>query len=229
MFRLSKWYLDLVTDHGAVLILYAARLRWAHVGLHYASVLHIEDGAVACDRTTFRRVDRPLLESDLLTWSCDRLGVEGEWRRDADPLDCTLADGPAGMIRWSCHMPRARAQVRIGQRELCGFGYAESLCVTIRPSRLPFHELRWGRHLSPEHAAVWIEWDEAPETHWAWIDGVRTPDFSRARDLRFTDSRNVRNRRIVGLHEHKQVSRSAIVRDGRPIDAGWAIHEVVQR
>jgi hypothetical protein len=115
-----------------------------------------------------------------------------------------------------------------GATELTGVGYAESLDLTVGPSRLPFHELRWGRHLSPEHAVVWIAWDHSADTRWAWVDGV-AQGFSPARDLRLWDSRDVRDRHIFGLHEHKQVSRSAIVRDGVSLDSGWAIHEVVRR
>jgi hypothetical protein len=58
------------------------------------------------------------------------------------------------------------------------------------------------------------------------LDGTRQRDSV---DLRLWDTREVRDRRIAGLHEHKHVSRSAIIRHGAADDEGWTIHEVVTR
>src|SRR3990172_7479516 len=45
MFLLNKWYLDLTTADGTVVICYAARLRWGPVRVRYSSVLLAPPGA----------------------------------------------------------------------------------------------------------------------------------------------------------------------------------------
>ena len=44
MFRLHKWYLDVVTDTGDVLILYAGTVECGRIAFDYASVLQYRDG-----------------------------------------------------------------------------------------------------------------------------------------------------------------------------------------
>ena len=43
MFRLHKWYLDVVSETGDVLILYAGTVEWGRVAFEYASVLQSSD------------------------------------------------------------------------------------------------------------------------------------------------------------------------------------------
>lgn len=236
-FVLVKWYLDLVTDDGSALVLYAAGLHWGPVRLGYSSVLRTSPGVRSRARWTIGRVRWPSYEGDALHWGDERLGVRGEWLRAAPPIQCTLARG----IHWHCHMPRAQAVVRTDDQELTGFGYAECLRVTVPPSLLPFHTLRWGRHLSAQHSLVWIAWTGATPRSWAWLGGVAVPQamvtdtglagLPEGRALELRSSQEVRDRRIpfVGLHEHKWLSRSAIVTTGQPRDHGWTLHELVSR
>jgi hypothetical protein len=257
MFRLRKWYLDVVSERGTALILYAARVEWGRFGLDYASVLHAGDGP-AREAQTIRHVERPRLRGDAIAWSSDTLHVRGRWERDAPEIQRTLASGPDGVIEWTCHMPRARATVRSGDEQISGLGYVESLSLTVPPSKLPFRTLRWGRHLSHRHSLIWIEWTGQDAQRWIWLDGdeQRTATLEDGAPsclaggaaLRFADARDVRNRDVLGsltgvsgaltrrvaggiggLHEHKQLSRSSIVTGGRALDEGWALHEVVTR
>jgi hypothetical protein len=257
MFRLSKWYLDLVTPDGAAVICYAARLRWGPLRLRYASVLLDIPGAKPEEAVTVRRVERPVIDRGILRWRSDSLDVQGEWRRQRPAVRETLQRGRAGAVRWSCRMPLATAEVQWGRRRFTGLGYVESLGMTISPTRLPFRTLRWGRHLSPEHWLTWIDWTGEVSGRWIWLDGARqhgatfsddgTIHLAGGRRLHLRDSRDIRNRLVlpaVGgvlpgvasrwagslatLREHKMVARSTLYEDLVPLDAGWTVHEIVE-
>ncbi len=256
MFQLNKWYLDLVTPDGVVVVCYSARLRWGALRLRFASILLHVPGARPEEAVTVRRVERPVIDRGNLRWSSEALDVHGEWRRQRPAIRETLLRSDAGAFRWSCRMPLAAAEAQWGHRRFAGLGYVESLGMTVSPTQLPFRTLRWGRHLSPEHSLVWIDWIGNVSGRWVWLDGVRQQGAGLAEDgtirlpegrhLQLHDSRDIRNQlvlpavgallpgiasRVAGslgtLREHKMVSRSALYQDERPLDSGWTVHEVV--
>jgi len=255
-FRLSKWYLDVVTDEGAVAILYAARLHWGRLRLSYASVLLDAPGGERSEDATIRSVTRPRVEDGTVTWESDPLDVRGVWRRSAPPIRRNLFRTASGAIQWACHMPLARATVRHGDAVLTGLGYVESLRLTLPPWKLPFHTLRWGRHTSDHHSLVWIDWSGEECRRWVWLNGAEQPDaavtgdgvrgLARGAALRLEAGRVVRDRGVlpgiggtvpvlrrrlagalVGMHESKRVDRSRVVATAEPAERGWAIHELV--
>jgi hypothetical protein len=255
-FLLRKWYLDIVTDQGVAAIFYAARLNWGLVRTGYASALYAAPGEAPHEQATHRQIEWPREENDAITWHSRPLGVQGSWRRDAAPIERTLADDPAGSIQWTCHMPRARVIAHVGDACLEGLGYVESLCLTVPPWKLPFRILRWGRHASSRHSVVWIEWTGADQRRWVWLDGLLQPAAMLAdaglsgleggSALRLEPHRDLRDRpvlstiggplptlarRLAGplgrMHERKHLARSVIVSNGRELDQGWTVHEEV--
>ena len=256
MFRLNKWYLDLVTPEGVAVICYAARLRWGPLHLRFASILVDAPGAPPREANSIRAVERPSVTGGELHWRSGPLDVDGVWRRRNAGIRETLLRDRTHAIRWVCRMPLADAEVRWGRRRFAGLGYVETIAMTGSPVRLPFRTLRWGRHLSPEHAVVWIEWVDGADGRWVWRDGVRQPDagpteagtisLGTGSELRLGPSRVIRDQpvlpeigilfpelltRAVGalrsLRERRNVSRSTLYQDGRPLDEGWAVHEEV--
>jgi hypothetical protein len=256
MFRLSKWYLDLVTPDGTAVVCYSARLRWGPVRVRYASILLSAPGAGPEEAAAVRRVERPVIDRGTLRWRADALDVRGEWRRRQPAIRQTLQRGPAGALRWACRMPAAEAELWWGRRRFAGSGYVESLGMTLPPTRLPFRTLRWGRHLSAEHSLVWIDWTGEVPGQWVWIDGIPQQGaafgddgairLSGRRQLQLGESRDIRNQlvlppvvalfpgvasRVAGplgtLREHKMVARSALCEDAVPLDSGWTVYEVV--
>ncbi len=118
-----------------------------------------------------------------------------------------LVSSAAGAIEWSCLMPRAGARVVTASGRVEGLGYAERLRLTLPPWAVPFQAVRRGRHVSADRAVVWMEWDGEVSRRATWLDGVPQPD-ARA--------------------DAAQLSRSSPVdADGRALDDGWTIHEVV--
>ncbi len=251
VFLLEKWYGDVVTSHGAGAIVYAARLRWGPLRVAYAATV-VFDASASRSQSSIRHVTMPRIDGHAATWRHETLGVDATWCRDAEPLDSCLVDGPDGSIRWTCHMPRALARVRVGETTLHGLGYLEQLRLTIPPAELPFRGgvLRWGRYVSPAHALVWIEWTGRDPQRWVWLNGVpQTGPDGLDGNLRLVlhDSRPIRDdpllttirvplpklaRRLAGtldaVREHKHLSRGALVSGAGPVDTGWAIHEEVE-
>lgn len=257
MFSLHKWYLDLVTSRGDVVILYAARLRWRAVRVAYVSALEDTADGTHRERGSVGRLDIPRRHGDELTWHSDALDVRGRWLRDTPSLRRrALASTADGTIRWTCHMPRARATVQAGNVTYEGLGYAEHLSLTMPPWKMPFNELRWGRHASSRHSLVWIDWRGTEPRSWVWLDGEEQPDavvtdagvsgLGGGATLCVQGGRDVVNRdvlatltnllpgltrrltgRLGDMHEHKLVEASSIIRAGERLDDGWTVREVV--
>lgn len=256
MFQLLKWYLDVITDDGAVVLLYQARLRWAGLRVRYAAVLLDVPQGRRVERATTLCVRPPRRDPQCVQWQNEALGVMGVWHGDAPAISRTLAAGANGAIDWSCHIPRGRATVSCDGVTYSGTGYVECLTLGILPWQLPFRTLQWGRHVSDSHSLVWIDWAGHEPRCWVWLDGEEcanagvadsgltglahdtTMHLHGARDLR---KRNVlaavagvlpaAARRaagpLAGMHEHKLVARSALMRNGCPVDAGWSVFERV--
>jgi hypothetical protein len=256
MFRLLKYYLDLVTEDGTALIGYAARLRLGGIQVGYSSVLLSAPGASPLERSTLDRSPLPGRSGDAITWDSPGIRLTGRWLGQTAPIHRALLQGQGGAIQWTCHMPRATGTVRVGETALTGIGYVDSLRLTIAPWRLPFRTLRWGRHASADHSLVWIDWAGGSEARWIWLDGAEQPGagFSATgltglpanTSLEFSDSRDVRDRRVLAslgevlprliprlaprlaaMREHKQLSRSSLNQAGRALDQGWSLHEQV--
>lgn len=253
--QLRKWYCDCVTDRGELAIGYVARLSWRGLSLGYASILTC-DGDAPPQSKTVMNVDRdPMLDGDLLRWRHDQLGVDGWWQRQCAGQETTLITTRQGDIHWRPLIPRAAANMRIGDRTLAGHGYAEELEMTLPPWKLPVDELRWGRFIGGNVGLTWIEWrgeilkililrdgaDVAAEA----IDDARILYSGGA--LTLSDRRTIRSgplistalaavpgvlmlfpQRITHAHETKWISRGTLTETSGQTCTGWAIHEVMR-
>jgi hypothetical protein len=160
-FRLSKWYMDGVSDSGEAFIGYAAELNWKRLKLGYASVLDFEPAAGLRSATTLHGFDQPELCGDVVRWRAPALRTTAAWAGPAGSSAIThrLFESPAGVLDWRCHLPRARFTCdRLEGPSLEGWGYVEQLDMRVLPWNLPIDELRWGRFVSPTDSLVWIEW-----------------------------------------------------------------------
>lgn len=256
-FVLEKWYLDVVADDGTALVGYVADVAWHGLHLRYTSRLEAPPAAPPSETSALGDAAWPVVAPGGLSWTSAALGLHGVWRGLDGPIERTLLTSAAGAIEWSCLLPRARATIVTASGRLEGLGYAERLRLTLPPWAFPFHTLRWGRHVSAEHAVVWIEWDGQHSMRAAWLDGVPqsaaqvtgtgVSGLADGRTLRFEAGRDLSRRavadtiaraapalatrvagRLASMQEHKQLSRSSLVdASGHALDAGWAIHEVV--
>ena len=253
---LTKWYLDVVTDDGAALIVYAASLGWGALHVEFASTLLARPGAPPIEETAWSGVELPEHSSVGVRFRHDGLGVAGHWRGLAAPIEATLLDDEMGLLSWECILPVAAVDVRFPGGALTGRGYVERLTMTRVPWSLPLRTLRWGRFISPTHGVVWIDWQGGPPRRWLWLDGVLQPSagvrdtgltgLDGDRELRLVGGRELCDRRSLqvlskhlpaldtlplgplrDLRETKRLSRGSLRRAGAVEDDGWAIHEIV--
>lgn len=152
-FKLSKWYLDCVTDLGDASIAYIGMFDWGPIRVHYSSILENRAELVTA-RHSLRPQAEPGIDHGSLHWRSRALKIDGEWRADSPAIGETVFSSDDGLIEWQCFMPRARA--RIGNR--IGLGYAEHLRMTIAPWEMPIRTLRWGRFSTGSDWIVWIDW-----------------------------------------------------------------------
>lgn len=210
MFRLVKWYLDLVTDEGTVLIVYAASLRWPALRLRYASTLLARPGEEPTERSVWSGVVLPVEAGDTIRIEHAGLGLSGQWHRAAPSTHATLLADTEGAVQWDGLLPSATARVEVDGRTLGGSGYVERLTLTRPPWSLPFRGLRWGRYTGASQSATWIELQGPSPRRWVWVDGVpwpgATPDAlglwgptgaDDGRSLRFTPVRELLNRQAL--------------------------------
>lgn len=257
MFLLSKWYCDCVSDEGVAFVGYWARMRWGLLTIPYAATLY----RPVCDATRERYFIRPCvaptIQNDELRWDCRRLGIRGVWTARVPAFRRVLLETAEGSITWRCHFPCAQARIDLaGAGQLSGLGYAEQLDLSVKPWRLPFEELRWGRFLSAEDAVTWIEWRSRESHRWVFHNGlelrgvtigagrVELPSDHGAVELR--DAVVLREGRLASTalraipaanvwlpdgiknaYETKWLARGTFTTRTRS-SSGWAVHEVVR-
>ncbi len=168
-----------------------------------------------------------------------------------------LLETAEGSITWDCRLPCAEARIELeAAGRLSGLGYAEQLTSSVKPWRLPFDELRWGRFLSPEHAVTWIEWGGEEPRRWVFHNGLEISDATigpgsvvlpnehaaielqdgvvlREGRLLSTALRSIPAARVwlrktlKNAHETKWLTRGTLT-TSLGSSSGWAVHEVVR-
>ena len=255
MFQLDKWYLDCVADTGDLVILYRASLAWGPLHLHYTASLYRPRSGETAHRQSLRPAAEPEVSSGVVRWSCRLLEVSATWSLQSAPCQHTLVDQGLGSIHWKCVSPAAEAEVCIAGIRVEGRGYVEHLTTTMKPWRLPFNELRWGRYVGRQDSLIWIQWRGLTSRAWAWLDGTEQEYVDVGQDriglpgdgilLDMTGKEVVRSgslntavpwpiRPLGALmpgwrsaHETKWLARGTLVRPERT-DSGWVVHELVR-
>jgi hypothetical protein len=249
-FRLSKWYLDCVTDLGDASIAYTGTAHWGMVRLHYSSLLESTGGRITA-RHSLREQDEPEIKETSICWRTKALDMEGEWRASSFSLRETIYSSEEGRIEWHCLMPQAETRFR----DRSGLGYAEHLTMTIPPWKLPIKTLLWGRFTSDSDSVVWIDWQGEFVRRIIYTNG-KAVSVSKLEDHRieFDDGslltmdcslvmregplgttalsaipgiRRTFPARLLQVNECKWRSRARWQAAGRRAVEGWAIHERV--
>ena len=246
-----KWYMDCVTDIGDAAILYCADLHWRGMHLTYSNVLTMNGDSTETQSSMAGY--RLSSTSDQILVEIPRLKVSGCWKADAEPFERTVFENASGSVEWNCMQPRSLVNLRAGEREFRGLGYAECLTLTLPPWQLPMRQLRWGRFVSPEESLAWVDWQGEYSTSFAIHNGRACETLSVSDSeiailgvtLRMEESFPLRAgrlgdtvipgapalgkllpRSLRNIEEQKWRSRGVWnARDGS--SQGWVIHEVV--
>jgi len=249
-FKLSKWYLDCVTDAGDTLIAYTGTAQWGKLRLNYSSTLETVSNRII-ERHSIRPPLLPEITESMISWRSKALKVDGRWEALSSGMNQTIYRSAEGVIEWACRMPLAR--VRVGGKQ--GFGYAENLRMTIAPWTLPIHTLRWGRFTSSTDWVTWIDWQGDYSLRIVYLNGnllqssriedhkIEASDqmrLSMSRSLVLRDGdigrtalsvvpgiQRVFPKQLVEMVECKWRSWARLERTGKPSVEGWAIHEKV--
>ena len=257
MFVLAKWYCDCVSDEGDAFIGYWAHMRWGPLTIPFAATLYKPLDDSAREQYSLRRCAAPSIQGGELRWNCGRLGVRAAWKTGAPAVRRVLLETEEGSVTWRCHFPRARAQVDLADTVLlAGLGYAEQITLSVKPWRLPFDQLRWGRFLSAEDALTWIEWRGEEPRQWVFHNGaeLRGATISTERIelpgdrgvVELQDAAVLREGRLVSTvlgaipgarfwspaairnaYESKYLARGTLTTRARS-SSGWAVHEIVR-
>jgi hypothetical protein len=243
--------MDCVTELGDAVILYCADLHWRGAHLAYSSVLSAIGGAI--ERHTSMAHHRLSLRDGQILVELPRLELSGRWKADAAPVTHTVYENASGAVLWNCLQPRSQVNLRAGEREFTGLGYAECLTLTLPPWQLPMRQLRWGRFVSPDDTLAWVDWQGEYSTSFSVHNG-RTCETLSVSDseiaipgvtLRMEESSSLRAGRLGStilpgapalgkllphslfeIEEEKWRSRG-ILNTAEHSSHGWVIHEVV--
>ncbi len=187
-FTLEKWYLDALTDDGAVLIVYVARLRAFGLarGRVTAALFRPSCPVVRGDAPATRwKGGEDWLDAGAA--SIDHGSIHFELAGLSGRLVLTPRHPPALLgepllarddrrLGWTVEIPDAdaRGEVRWPGGELIveGRGYRDRVWFDLLPWRFPIRELAWGRVAAGPHASTWmVATTDQGEVSAGWADG----------------------------------------------------------
>lgn len=237
-----------------MVIVYAAKLEWRSISLHYASLITHIHGAAEFE-SSFRGFEPPSLESGATELDLPHLGFAGRWTALSGPQKHTIFEDETGAVHWHCVHPKAECRLDLhGQERMSGLGYVECLTLSVPPWELPLEELHWGRFLTNENYLVWIDWRGPYHKRLVLRNGEQQSvqtltessivfaggelNLDRRTTLRegrlgqtvfsaLVPLRRILPNTLLAVEEEKWLSRGELVCDGRR-NSGWAIHEVVK-
>src|SRR5215813_9424675 len=80
--KLSKWYLDCVTDSGDVSIAYIGAFSWGPLRLSYSSLLE-STGDQVTERRSLGAENEPAVCRNSITWTAKTLHTRAAWQSDS--------------------------------------------------------------------------------------------------------------------------------------------------
>jgi hypothetical protein len=254
-FSLEKLYLDCIDDRGNCFIIYMARLQIFFVRMSYSSLIFSDSAGLATGKSYLMKSGKDE-SADQLILANNILQIEGQWKRIDNPIPVFIySDNNDHKLEWYCHHPKALAEIKFKGSLFRGFGYAETLSLTIQPFELPMEELRWGRFLSDRYTIIWINWKGVHPVNKLFCNGLEYTDsiFEEERIifaggtyiLYFNEIFVIRKGKLANLfsrmpwmkiffsnsilntNENKYKAKSILSRNQEISSSGWALYEIV--
>lgn len=178
VFKLNKWYLDLVTDSGEAIICYIANLKWHGIPINYTSIIsyHPEAGTHVDSRLS--NVVFPVVDPDQISWKDPKFEIEGIWKNNSRVIHERIFESEEGILDWHCYQPSSKVKLTFKNKTYTGKGYVEQLILSIPPWHIPMDYLRWGRYIGNEYNVVWIQLLSHHPKQWLWLNGEKVPDVA---------------------------------------------------
>ncbi|MDP4175314.1 MAG: hypothetical protein Q8933_15170 [Bacteroidota bacterium] len=257
-FLLSKWYVDLIDPQGNLFIIYIGRLKFGRLNIYYSSLLRKIPHEKSSDIYTLKKYEAPQINEKTFFWKSKDLGVELNFLQAGNSAKKNIIEIPEGFIKWHCIHTKSIGELVVNGKECFkGLGYVERLDMTIKPWKLPFNELRWGRYISDKNSIVWI--DIRGEFNYSMLlnDKAECDDplfyddritFANTKNaLQFYAPEDIRKGEIISstfskikminkfipsgllkIYEDKSVAKADLLQSNDLIDTGWALYEVVR-
>lgn len=254
-FRLEKMYFDCIDEDGNCVILYWETLEICYLKFNYSGLVFSDSKNETIEDYTKKRSPQPIT-SPILQIDSSPLQIKGSWKRTDNPIvDSLFKDTENRELIWDCHHPKALAKIEYNGKTFKGYGYAETLFLPVKPWKLPFERLRWGRFLSDNCTIIWIQWKGKSPLNKIWYNGKEYNDGVFFEDrvtfnkgcfvLLFQNISTLRNKKIINalpkLHilkiilsscilngnETKYKARTAFSHDGKILEYGWSLYETV--
>jgi hypothetical protein len=254
-FRLTKHYFDCIDDRGNCFIVYWAKIETFLASVTYSGIIFSDEKGQTKQLHSFRRVVSPIINDDIHL-NNEHLNIRGSWKNISEPVSATLfTDSSKNNLIWVCHHPKALAEIFFENSIYNGFGYGETLSMSVKPWNLPINELRWGRFLSDKYSVIWIHWTGSHDVNSIYCNGAEFNDlvfeperisFNKGnfilifekiqviRDGRISDSvtfvpllRIISKKRILASIETKYKAKSTLVIDSETSESGWSLYETV--
>lgn len=256
--KLTKWYLDFVSDDGVAALCYSAKLSYHDLSLGYSALVTGQYNGEFKAQYSLQN-PMPEITADVLHWQAAKSATAFSWQTTGMSASQPLAlwQTEEGGVVWHNLIPGAQAQMHHDHQLTFGRGYVEQLSLDIPPWKLPIKRLRWGRFVGSQLTLVWIQWHlrDGSTKQWLTLNQQAVEHFSLSdqrvscaagrlqigpgspirqgflRDTAFSGTAFLQRflpKAVLDIHEHKQLAPAAFYSDGQATLDGWVIDEVVE-
>lgn len=254
-FRLEKMYFDCIDEDGNCFILYWSVMEIRFLRFIYSGLLFSDSDNTVIEKFSFKKTPRPGA-TRFLTVENPLLNIKGEWWQTDNPIYCPLLNNlKNGDLNWDCHHPKAESWIEYNGKIYRGYGYAETLFLSIKPWNLPFEVIKWGHFMSEKSTIIWIQLNGEQHINNLWYNGKEYNDGMILEDrvifnkggfvLLFQNISTLREGEIIHIlpkyhiikalikkcilngNETKYKAESIFTIDGETFDNGWSLYETV--
>jgi hypothetical protein len=254
-FSLEKHYFDFLDDSGNCFIIYQAKLQILFFRINYSALIYSDPGGNITWKSSLKKTEQT--DSDVtLSLEADSLKISGRWKRIDQKLPPYLyIDCNNRGLSWNCHHPKTMTEIAFNGKQFRGYGYAETVLMTIKPRNLPMEELRWGHFLSDGFTILWISWKGNHPVNKLYCNSIEYNDsifdeekitFGRGTYvLLFNEISIIRkgrlsnvfskiplikiffNNRILNSIEEKYKAKSVLTINQKISSTGWSLYEIM--
>jgi hypothetical protein len=254
-FWLEKQYFDCIDDRGNCIIIYRAEFSFLFIKIHYSALIFSDSNNITTCKSSLRKSKNPEPGENLFYIS-NPLEISGSWKKIESALPLYRLRGSRNReLTWNCHHPKTNTEISYKGDTFRGYGYAETLLLTIMPHNLPLDEIRWGRFLSDDYSIVWIIWKGTHPLNKLYCNGQEFNDvqhgeecltFDNARyQLTFSENAIIRKGKLSSLFsdipylkilsvksvlnstENKYKAKTILRHDQKLSASGWSLYEIV--